>query len=290
MGTDSPWQIVNSGGKNGRSQTQKSRGRGRTSSSSSFTSSSSNFSVLQRENMSLINTKIQYIAESSSSKISHISPSIHLDDILEDHPLYEQIQSYLSTKQADLFTAVAAENTINRPNYEKLDERELILLVENSQICKQNDPWRLLQKHLLTNLYFAGESFKIRAYYESILIYTGSAEIEHHQLSKTTEYVHGYSKIVIKKLISIKDWGMTSMSEKIMSMKDTKISFTYWDYIKAFTQTLYYNNTKHKHMWFLKVCAKVFENQIPNWFIQWRTYHGPTVKILPAECLHLYKE
>lgn len=228
--------------------------------------------------MSLINLKIQHYVEASYSKTLNISSSIHLDDIWEDHPFYDKIQSYIFAKQDDSFASIATENTANRPNYEKLDERELILLVENSQICKQDDPWKLLQKHLVTNPYFAGESYKTRAYYESILISTGSVDIEHHQLSETTEHVHGYSKMVIKKLLSIEDWGTTYMDEKTMKMKTTQISFTYWDYIKAFSQTLYYNNIKHKHTWFLKVCPKVFANPVPNWFIQWWSFHGPTIK------------
>ena len=41
-------------------------------------------------------------------------------------------------------------------------------------------------------------------------------------MGESTPDVHGYSKIVIKKLISIEDWGTTSMSEKAMIMKGPK--------------------------------------------------------------------
>ena len=94
-------------------------------------------------------------------------------------------------------------------------------------MCKQNDPWKLFLKYLLANLNFAGESYKTRAFYEMILQSTGSVELEHHQMGDSTPDVHGYSKIVIKKLISIDDWVTTSMTEKAMIMKESKISFTY---------------------------------------------------------------
>ncbi|KAG5577447.1 hypothetical protein H5410_057581 [Solanum commersonii] len=34
------------------------------------------------------------------------------------------------------------------------------------------------------------------------------------------------------------------------------VSFTYWDYIRAFNKVLCYNNERHKHTWFIKVCAQ----------------------------------
>ncbi|KAG5580126.1 hypothetical protein H5410_050753 [Solanum commersonii] len=47
---------------------------------------------------------------------------------------------------------------------------------------------------------------------------------------------------------------------------------------------------RHKHNWFIKVCAKIFANPIPNWFLNWWSYHEPTIKILPEPFLKLYKE
>ncbi|KAG5630980.1 hypothetical protein H5410_002697 [Solanum commersonii] len=34
----------------------------------------------------------------------------------------------------------------------------------------------------------------------------------------------------------------------------------------------------------------IFVNPIPNWFLNWWSYHGPTIKILPEPFLKLYKE
>ncbi|KAG5609024.1 hypothetical protein H5410_020305 [Solanum commersonii] len=58
----------------------------------------------------------------------------------------------------------------------------------------------------------------------------------------------------------------------------------------AFDKVLCYNNERHKHTWFIKVCAKIFANPIPNWFLNWWSYHGPTIKILSEPFLKLYKE
>lgn len=96
--------------------------------------------------------------------------------------------------------------------------------------------------------------------------------------------------MVIKQVISAADWGVSTMSERQVIVNQVKISYTYWDYIQAFHRSLYYNNPRHKHTWFIKVCAKIFSEPIPNWFINWWLYHGPTTKILPYAFNKLYKE
>jgi len=80
------------------------------------------------------------------------------------------------------------------------------------------------------------------------------------------------------------------MTERHISFNKVSMKFTYWDYIQAFNKVFYYNNERHKHTWFIKVCAKIFANPIPNWFLNWWSYHGPTIKILPKPFLKLYRE
>ncbi|KAG5570664.1 hypothetical protein H5410_060430 [Solanum commersonii] len=44
--------------------------------------------------------------------------------------------------------------------YEKVEKREMILLLENSDIQRREEPWKIFQKYLLNGLYFPGESYK----------------------------------------------------------------------------------------------------------------------------------
>ncbi|KAG5611600.1 hypothetical protein H5410_022881, partial [Solanum commersonii] len=143
----------------------------------------------------------------------------------------------------------------------------MIFLIENSEVQRKEEPWKIFQRYLLNGLYFPGESYKTRLYYETILTNTGSVEFQHFSGYNTKERVYNFSKMIIKQIISIEDW----------------------DYINAFSKVLYYNNEKHKHTWFIKVCAKIFVDPIPNWFLNWWSYHGPTVNILPDPFLKLYK-
>ncbi|WMV59303.1 hypothetical protein MTR67_052688 [Solanum verrucosum] len=94
---DPPWVTKGLGKGN------NPRGKGRSSPGSSLGSSygsSSNSPILQRRGMSLINSKISQTAASS----------VHLEDILEDSPLYAHLQTYLSQKQSDTFASRAKDD------------------------------------------------------------------------------------------------------------------------------------------------------------------------------------
>ncbi|KAG5621090.1 hypothetical protein H5410_006308 [Solanum commersonii] len=243
------------------------RGKGRSSSSktskSSYGSSSSS-PIIQRGGMSLVN-----LTSSSKEAIS----SIHLDDIPENNPLYAQLKAYLSQKQSDTFASVAKEEVDDIRSYERVVKREMIFLIENSEIQRKEEAWKIFQQYLLNRLY-SQES---------------SVEFQHFLGYNTSENVYNFSKMIIKQIISIEDWGISSMKERQINLNKIPTNFTYWDYINTFSKVLYYNNERHKHTWFIKVSANIFIDPIPNWFLNWWSYHGPTVKILPDPFLKLYK-
>ncbi|KAG5630729.1 hypothetical protein H5410_002446 [Solanum commersonii] len=223
------------------------RGRGRSSSlktSKSSYGSSSSSPIIQRGGISLVKL-------TSSSK--EATASIHLDDIPKNNPLYAQLRAYLSQKQSDTLASVAKEEVDDIISYER--------------------------RYLLNGLYFPGESYKTRLYYETILTNTGSVEFQHFSGYNTSENIYNFSKMIIKQIISIEDWA---------SIKSLPISLI-GNYINAFSKVLYYNNERHKHTWFINVCAKIFVDPISNWFLNWWSYYGPTVKILPDPFLKLYK-
>ncbi|KAG5580070.1 hypothetical protein H5410_050697 [Solanum commersonii] len=55
-----------------------------------------------------------------------------------------------------------------------------------------------------------------------------------------------------------------------------------------FNKALLYENANKKHSWFIKIYSHVFNQPIPNWFCQWRTSYGPSVKDLPKPYKRLY--
>ncbi|KAG5629997.1 hypothetical protein H5410_001714 [Solanum commersonii] len=227
-------ESANSKGKN---KVTKARGRGsythrRGRSSSSKTSgssygSSSNSPIIQRGGMSLVKL-------TSSSK--EATSLIHLDDILENNPLYAQLRAYLSQNQSDTFASVVKEEVDDIRSY----ERKRRTLEDIPTI-------------VLNELYFPGESYKTHLYYEIILTNTSSVEFQHFSRYNTNENVYNFSKMIIKQIISIKDWGISSMEERQINLNKIPTNFTYWDYINSFSKVLYYNNERHKHTWFIKV-------------------------------------
>ncbi|KAG5570747.1 hypothetical protein H5410_060513 [Solanum commersonii] len=164
------------------------------------------------------------------------------------------------------FPSITKEDTDDIKSYEKLQKKEMIFLLENSDLHIKDEPWNIFQRYIINGLYYPGESYKTRSYYEEILISSGSAELQHFSGIGYSphEKVYNFSKIIIIQVISVEDW--------------------------AFDKVLYYNNDRHKHTWFIKVCAKIFAEPIPNWFINWWSYHGPMDQILPEQFLKLYKE
>ncbi|KAG5571195.1 hypothetical protein H5410_060961 [Solanum commersonii] len=257
-----PWVTT------GRGKGNNPRGRGRYSPSSSRSSygSSSNTPIIQKGGMSLFNL---------NSKAQEAASSVHLEDIPENNPLYTQLHAYLSQKQSNTFASITKDDVDDIKSYEKRE--------------KKRKPWKIFQRYLLNELYFLGESYKTRSYYETLLINIG-VDFQHFSDYNTSENVYNFSKMIIKQIIPIEDWGISSMTERQFSLNKVSMKFTYWDYIQTFNKVLHYKNERHKHTWFIKVCAKIFANSIPNWFLIWWTYHGPTIKILPEQFLKLYRE
>ena len=105
-------------------------------------------------------------------------------------------------------------------------QKRVIFLLENSDIQRSNEPWKILQRYLTKVLYFPGEAYKTQTYYESILSHTGSAEFQHFT-SKYDKNVYNFSKITIKQIISAEDWGISTMQERQVSVNKINMHFTY---------------------------------------------------------------
>ncbi|KAG5609121.1 hypothetical protein H5410_020402 [Solanum commersonii] len=133
IGMDPPW-ITKARGKG--SYTRE-RGRSTPSSSrSSYGSSSSSTPIIQKGGM------------------KKASSSVHLEDIPESDPLYAKLQEFLAQKQGDSFASIAKEEVNDIKTYEKVEKREMIFLLENSDIQRREEPWKIFQRYLVNGLYF----------------------------------------------------------------------------------------------------------------------------------------
>ncbi|KAG5632143.1 hypothetical protein H5410_003860 [Solanum commersonii] len=106
----------------------------------------------------------------------------------------------------------------------KIFQKIIYYMHRYMRIYHRSKPWKIFQRYLVNELYFRGESYKIRSYYETILISTGSVEFQHFL---------GYN--INENIIFVEDWGMFTMKER------------YCYYIHAFDKVLIHNNERHKH-------------------------------------------
>ncbi|KAG5602714.1 hypothetical protein H5410_034084 [Solanum commersonii] len=121
-------------------------------------SSSSSTPIIQKGGMSLYNL--------NSRAQERASSSIHLEDIPESDPLYAKLQEFITQKQGDSFASIAKEEVDDIKTYEKVEKREMIFLLENSDIQRREEPWKIFQRYLVNGLYFP-ESYKTLKYYET---------------------------------------------------------------------------------------------------------------------------
>uniref|UniRef100_M1DCC1 Reverse transcriptase domain-containing protein n=1 Tax=Solanum tuberosum TaxID=4113 RepID=M1DCC1_SOLTU len=135
IGMDPPWITK------AREKGSYTRGRGRSSPSSSrssYGSSSSSTPIIQKGGMSLYNLNSRAHEKALSS--------IHLEDIPESDPLYAKPQEFLTQKQGDTFASIAKEEVDDIKTYEKVEKREMIFLLENSDIQRKEEPWKIFQR------------------------------------------------------------------------------------------------------------------------------------------------
>ncbi|KAG5608487.1 hypothetical protein H5410_019768 [Solanum commersonii] len=145
---DPPW-ITKARGKG-----SYTRRRGRSSPSSSrlsYVSSLSSTPIIQKGGMSLYNLNSRAQEKASSS--------IHLEDIPESDPLYAKLQEFLTQKQGDSFVSITKEEVNDIKTYEKVEKREMIFLLENSDIQRKEEPWKIFQRDLVNGLSFPAKSY-----------------------------------------------------------------------------------------------------------------------------------
>ncbi|KAG5567888.1 hypothetical protein H5410_065093 [Solanum commersonii] len=163
---------------------------------------------------------------------------------------------FITSKRGDSFASIAKEEVDDIKTYEKRRTLEDI------------------PRYLVNGLYFPWVSHtKLLKYYETLANKHG------------VEFQHFSDIIQVRILIDFLNDRKT-IRPKQSHGKLLPIGIIFGHLIK-FSR---YNNERHKHTWFIKAAAKIFKNPIPNWFLNWWSYHGPTIKILPEPFHKLYKE
>ncbi|KAG5592750.1 hypothetical protein H5410_043264 [Solanum commersonii] len=188
-----------------------------------------------------------------------------------NHPMYKEFMDFMKSKKETSSSTTYSSVLIDDENIEVFDmnsKKEVILLLEESDLRWRNEPWQIMTRYLDTVAYTA-TSYKYRMHYEIILSSTG-CEFQHFYPANTKK-VYNFSKLVVKRIISPEEWGMSTLKELDYNHPEQKVpvKYNYWDYIDGFNKVLLYENANRKHSWFIKLCANIFDRNIPNWFCKW---------------------
>ncbi|KAG5621592.1 hypothetical protein H5410_006810 [Solanum commersonii] len=208
------------------------------------------------------------VSQTTASSSSGTSGGVDIN-----HPMYKEFMDFMKSKKETSSSTTYSSVLIDDENIEVFDmnsKKEVILLLEESDLRWRNEPWQIMTRYLDTVAYTA-TSYKYRMHYEIILSSTG-CEFQHFYPANTKK-VYNFSKLVVKRIISPEEWGMSTLKELDYIHPEQKVP-----------------NANRKHSWFIKLCSNIFERNIPNWFCKWWTLYGPTMKILPESYKKLYLE
>ncbi|XP_059643537.1 uncharacterized protein LOC132285374 [Cornus florida] len=204
----------------------------------------------------------------------------HVADLLSTPP--KGNNSSQQKQQKPTMKEVLEQETPWIPN-QRYIQTELVLDSQDEQWMP--DPWEVKSRYFQTQQYAAPDG-RHRYIYEAILTETSSVEINHtKQFSNSKDSPLTYSKAIFKRLIRPSDWGLNPNLPRKISYGH---SYNYWDYISAWTYSFFYENPKHKHSWFLKICPQSVKADFPNWVISWWAIFGPDLDILPESIQQLY--
>ncbi|KAG5630950.1 hypothetical protein H5410_002667 [Solanum commersonii] len=92
-------------------------------------------------------------------------------DICVDHPSAfwnrkKHIAYLEGKKKKDSFVSTIKEDSDVIRSYEKLYKKEMIFLLENYDLQRKDEPWKIFQRYHASGLYYPGKSYKSRLYYE----------------------------------------------------------------------------------------------------------------------------
>lgn len=139
-----------------------------------------------------------------------------------------------------------------------------------------------IQKYTTQSFYpgcnwLSSDSRKTQTFYEFILVDTGSASFKHEPCEQGEV---AYSKCIIKKVISIAEWGDIS-TIKTFSKRFFPQNYTFHDYKMAWYRAFYFRSFTHS--WFINFDKNCI-NSFPIWFFHWWLLLGADEQIYPAEC------
>ncbi|KAD4384305.1 hypothetical protein E3N88_24473 [Mikania micrantha] len=186
--------------------------------------------------------------------------------------------------------------SIIRPNISPTTDSSLYSINPHHKIIKILEPIEeeKVSQSFLTlidylyprNCHFYDSDQKNIDYYQAILVDTGSVDIQ-HILNPQIPSKIDYSKIKIKKIISLEEWKSKPFVQKTLSNFNSYSQYNYYDYQEAWEKALLFRNFNHS--WFIYYDEQ-FSNNYPRWFVKWFKYIGIIPNAFPKQILEAYNK
>ncbi|KAI5675239.1 hypothetical protein M9H77_06189 [Catharanthus roseus] len=172
---------------------------------------------------------------------SHKSPTTlndlygEINNLKDEIKMLKQINKhldYLATQQqkegetsSSSYAQVLSEED-SKPSYHTHPHKEMIFLLEPKDLQWKENPWLLMNRYLDMASYTA-TSYKQRQYYEQILKECSCESTHFYPGGIKTGNIYNFSKIVIKKILAIEEWGISPLREREFIIPRTKNSLKY---------------------------------------------------------------
>ncbi|KAG4933899.1 hypothetical protein JHK87_047901 [Glycine soja] len=140
------------------------------------------------------------------------------------------------------------------------------------------NPFKATAKAFSSGFHFKPTTInKTRTFYELILVDSNSVSIKHFKDPKD-QMLNTHSTIQILKVLQPRHFGSDLNKGRKFSVPFDPVSYTYWDYVDAWTKVFWHQNTRFKHSWLIYFKTNTVYN-FPNWFLQWWDFFGPIPEI-----------
>uniref|UniRef100_A0A0R0F1B8 Reverse transcriptase/retrotransposon-derived protein RNase H-like domain-containing protein n=1 Tax=Glycine max TaxID=3847 RepID=A0A0R0F1B8_SOYBN len=224
-------------------------------------------------------TKIPKLAKKTWAEMASESD----DDSETD--LQKQIQKAKQTKtvcnQRPSQSLTQQEST-SQPNNNYISKNKFFNVLQMEPEYWDKNPFKATAKVFPPGFHYRPiATNKTRKFYEFILIDTNSVSIKHFKDPKDPN-LNTHSTIQILKVMQPRHYGSNLNKPKKFSTPFDPAGYNYWDYIDAWTNVFWHQNSKFKHSWQIYFKNNTVYN-FPNWFLQWWNYFGPIPHIFPEE-------
>ncbi|KAH1221794.1 hypothetical protein GmHk_12G035129 [Glycine max] len=224
-------------------------------------------------------TKIPKLAKKTWAEMASES-----DDDFETE-LQKQIQKAKQTKivcnQRPSQSLTQQEST-SQPSNSYISKNKFFNVLQMEPEYRDKNPFKATAKVFPPGFHYRPiATNKTRKFYEFILIDTNSVSIKHFKDPKDPN-LNTHSTIQILKVMQPRHYGSNLNQPKKFSAPFDPAGYNYWDYIDAWTNVFWHQNSKFKHSWLIYFKNNTVYN-FPNWFLQWWNYFGPIPQIFPEE-------